>query len=58
MHIHGSCIHALVDTIFDSLTLVLKRHTTFDEDGFMVKNEMDIKFKVLERKTIGDDKWI
>jgi hypothetical protein len=55
MHLHGSRIHALVDTIFGSVTSVLKRHTTFYEDGFTTKNEMDIEFKVLEKKTIRDD---
>jgi hypothetical protein len=55
MHLHGSGIHALVDTIFGSMTLVLKRHTTFVEDGFMAKKEMNIEFKVLKRKTVGDD---
>ncbi len=55
MHLHGLRIHALVDTIFGLVTLVLKRHTTFDEDGFMAKNETNIEFKVLERKSIGDD---
>lgn len=54
MHLHGSGIHALVDTIFGLVTSILKRHMTFVEDGFMAKKEMDIKFKVLERKIVGD----
>jgi hypothetical protein len=45
----------MVDTIFGLVTSILKTHMTFVEDRFMAKKEMDIKFKVLERKIVGND---